>query len=89
MNNTALSTKDKIQFGSDVRTITSMEVADMVGKRHTDLIRDIRRYLEQLNESNIASGDFFMESTYKDANLEKLGEIKTEFTNPFLDRRVA
>lgn len=73
MNNTALSTKDKSHFESNLRTITSMEVAEMVGKRHTDLIRDIRRYLEQLNESNIASGD----------------ELKIDVVEAFYDRRCA
>ena len=48
--------------------LTSMEVAEMVEKNHKDLMRDIRRYCEQLAESKIALGDFFEESTYKDAN---------------------
>lgn len=47
--------------------IESREVAEMVGKRHTDLMRDIRRYSEQLAESKIALSDFFAESTYKDS----------------------
>lgn len=50
------------------QTISSVEVAEMVEKKHADLMRDIRRYAEQLAESNIALGDFFKESTYKDAN---------------------
>lgn len=54
-----------------VQTITSLEVAEMVEKRHTDLLRDIRRYCEQLNESNIALVDFFQESTYADRKGEK------------------
>lgn len=45
------------------QTIISIEVAEMVNKRHTDLIRDIRRYSEQLAESKIALSDFFTEST--------------------------
>lgn len=49
-------------------TITSMEVAEMVGKEHKELLRDIRRYVAQLAESKIALGDFFTEATYKDAN---------------------
>lgn len=48
--------------------ITSMEVAEMVGKEHKELLRDIRRYCEQLAESKIALGDFFEESNYLDAN---------------------
>lgn len=53
-------------------TITSLEVAEMVGKRHTDLMRDVRRYLEQFNESNLASVEFFRANTYKDSK----GEIR-------------
>lgn len=45
-------------------TITSMEVAKMVGKAHKELLRDVRRYCEQLGESKIALTDFFRESTY-------------------------
>ena len=45
-------------------TITSMEVAEMVGKKHCDLLRDIRKYVEQLGESKIAFTDFFKEATY-------------------------
>lgn len=48
--------------------LNSMEVAEMVEKNHKELLRDIRRYCEQLSESKIALGDFFAESTYKDAN---------------------
>lgn len=50
------------------KTITSVEVGEMVGKDHKELLRDIRRYSTQLAESKIALGDFFTESTYQDAN---------------------
>ena len=46
--------------------LTSVEVADMVGKEHSKLLRDIRRYLEHLNEAKIGLVDFFIESTYSD-----------------------
>lgn len=49
-------------------TLDSREVAEMIGKDHKDLLRDIRRYCEQFAESNIALGDFFAESTYLDSN---------------------
>ena len=49
-------------------TITSMEAAEWCGKKHADLLRDVRRYTAQLAESKIALGDFFKESTYLDAN---------------------
>ena len=41
-----------------------MEAAEWCGKRHTDLLRDIRKYVQQLGESKIAFTDFFKESTY-------------------------
>ena len=50
--------------------ITSMEVAQMVDKQHKELLRDIRKYCEQLNESKIAPVDFFSESTYVDSKGE-------------------
>lgn len=49
-----------------VLTLDSREVAEMVGKNHADLLRDIRRYQEYLTESNFALSDFFVESNYKD-----------------------
>lgn len=48
--------------------ITSLEVAQMVGKQHSDLLKDIRRYSTQLAERKIPSGDFFSESIYLDSN---------------------
>lgn len=49
-------------------TIDSREVAEMVGKEHKELLRDIRRYVEQFAEGNLALGEFFQEGTYQDAN---------------------
>lgn len=46
--------------------IDSREVAEMVEKDHKLLMRDIRRYIEHLNENKIAPVDFFTEGTYKD-----------------------
>ena len=45
-------------------TITSMEVAEMVGKEHSKLLRDIRNYVVQLGEAKIGFTDFFKEATY-------------------------
>ncbi|WP_312372719.1 Rha family transcriptional regulator [Lachnoclostridium sp.] len=50
------------------KTITSVEVAEMISKQHSELLKDIRRYSEQLAKVNIPLGEFFSESTYKDAN---------------------
>ena len=52
-------------------TITSVEVAQMVGKEHKELLRDIRRYSEQFNESNLALVEFFKENTYIDGKGER------------------
>lgn len=50
------------------QTITSLEVAEMVEKEHSNLMKDIRRYIQKSAEVKIDLGDFFIESTYLDAN---------------------
>lgn len=45
-------------------TISSMEVAQMIEKDHSKLIRDIRKYITQLGEAKIGFTDFFQETTY-------------------------
>lgn len=52
------------------QTISSIEVAEMVSKKHSELLKDIRRYEERLNEVNIPFVEFFRESTYKDGKGE-------------------
>lgn len=47
--------------------LDSREVAEMVGKDHNMMLRDIRRYEEQLGQSKIAQSDFFTESTYRNS----------------------
>lgn len=47
--------------------IDSREVAEMVGKEHSKLLRDIRVYSEQLGQSKIGQSDFFTESTYQNS----------------------
>ena len=49
------------------QTITSVEVAGMVGKQHNELIKDIRRNSEQLGQGKIPQSDFYTESTYKNS----------------------
>lgn len=57
------------------QTLSSMEVAEMVEKEHSKLLRDIRRYTKQLGESNfgqssddegakILPSDFWIEDSY-------------------------
>lgn len=52
-------------------TISSLEVAEMIDKAHNELLKDIRRYIEQLNEGNFPHVDFFRETTYVDAKGEE------------------
>lgn len=58
MNNLELLGKEQ--------TITSLEVAEMVEKQHNELLKDIRRYIKQLNEGEIPHVEFFKESSYVD-----------------------
>lgn len=61
---------DNIITTQKSETLTSMEVAEMVNKEHCDLLRNIRRYINQMNQSKIAFVDFFIESTYIDVKGE-------------------
>ena len=51
--------------------IDSREVAEMVGKEHSKLMRDIRNYTDQFNQSNIGFVDFFAASSYTDGKGEE------------------
>lgn len=42
------------------------DVAEMMGKKHAHLMRDIKGYVEILNESNFGLSDFFVQNTYQD-----------------------
>lgn len=53
----------------------SREVAELVGKEHSKLLRDIRGYCKHLNEANFGLVDFFIESTYTDSK----GEVRPNF----------
>lgn len=44
--------------------VDSREVAEMVGKSHNKLLRDIRTYIKHFGESKIGQSDFFCESIY-------------------------
>lgn len=46
--------------------LDSREVAEMVGKEHKNIIRDIRGYVSELGELKIEPTDFFAESEYTD-----------------------
>lgn len=53
---------------NQVDVVDSREVAKLVEKRHNDLLRDIRCYIEVMEKSGerkIAHSDFFIKSSYK------------------------
>jgi len=54
--------------GFVMQAISSKEVAEMLGKRHDNLLRDIRKYIVSLGESAV---EYFYEGTYTD-NLNKV-----------------
>ena len=49
------------------QVVDSREVAEMVGKPHNDLMKSIRNYCEHLGQGNFSQSDFFIESTYQNA----------------------
>lgn len=53
----------------------SRQVAEMIGKRHTDLLRDINKYVNVLTNAKLRSLDFFVKTTYTDGK----GEIRPCF----------
>ena len=53
------------------KTISSLEVAEMVEKEHKNLMRDVRNYVAELNQLKIEPVDFFQESEYKDGKGEE------------------
>lgn len=53
-----------------VDVVDSRQVAEMIGKRHDNLIRDIKSYCDILSKTTdlkIEVSDFFIESSYKDS----------------------
>lgn len=63
---------EEIMGSGTVAYIDSREVAKMVEKDHTKLLRDVRRYERQLNEAKIGSVDLWVESEYEDGK----GEVR-------------
>lgn len=52
-----------------INTTDSREVAEMIGKDHAHLMRDIQGYIKVLDPNpNLDSANFFILSNYKDAN---------------------
>ncbi|UTX10526.1 Rha family transcriptional regulator [Bacillus altitudinis] len=56
--------------------VDSREVAEMTGKRHSDLIRTIKGYIDTiLTDAKLRSLDFFVSSTYEDNK----GEVRPHY----------
>lgn len=51
-----------INFGNEVRTMSSREIAELTGKQHKDVLYDIRKMLDELG---ITAADFATQ--YKDS----------------------
>lgn len=52
--------------GQQQQTITSLEVAEMVGREHKNVMQDIRNISKDLDELNVQPISYFIESVYKD-----------------------
>ena len=48
----------------------SRQVAEMIGKDHAMLLRDIRKYVNVLTNANLQALDFFVKATYTDSKGE-------------------
>lgn len=57
----------KVQDFHGKQVIDSRDVAQMVGRNHNELLKSIRTYAQYLREGEIAQSDFFIESTYLNA----------------------
>lgn len=57
----------KVQDFHGKQVIDSRDVAQMVGRNHNELMKTVRSYCDYLDQGEIARVDFFIESTYTDA----------------------
>lgn len=74
-NSPTTSDKQEATIHDGQVVIDSREVAEMIGKRHGNLLRDIKRYVDVISEnSNLSSQDFFIPSTYRIAGNNKTYE---------------
>ena len=53
------------------RSISSLEISEMVGREHRSVMRDIRNIIEQLGENNSVQS-YFIESTYMNIQNKQL-----------------
>lgn len=58
-------TNIKVMYaGQQQQTITSLEVAEMVGREHKNVMRDIEKIKDELSQLKIEPSTYFHESTY-------------------------
>jgi len=50
------------------KTITSLEVSEMVGRDHNEVLKDVRRIIGHLDQGNLPRVEYFIESTYRGGN---------------------
>ena len=62
------------------QTLDSREVAEMVGKRHDHLIRDIKKYIGEMSAPNFGEG-----AEAKNHSGSELGELKIQPTDFFIE----
>lgn len=61
-----------MEFNGVIIPVTdSREVALRIGKEHKQLLKDIRRYIEFLNEGDFSPVNFFIKDTYLDSKGEE------------------
>ena len=51
-----------INFGNEVRTMTSREIAELTGKRHDNVLADIRKMLSELGLSSASFATQYKDS---------------------------
>ncbi|QKE74741.1 Rha family transcriptional regulator [Arthrobacter citreus] len=54
-----------------LNVISSVEIAEMVGKDHSDLMKSVRKYIETLHSANLPSENFFLASEYQNSRNQK------------------